>query len=82
MNTLTGKRLHSKKWVEKPIKPEVIARVEELANLKIANNDVMKEMWSEIEACYAKYKDEPSEDNVEIALDEMRRMKYNYLRMM
>jgi len=30
----------------------------------------MKEMWSEIEACFAKYKDESSEENVEIVLDE------------
>ena len=70
MNTLTGKRLHSTKWVEKPITQEVIQRVEELAKLKIANDDVMKEMWSEIEACFAKYKDESSEENVEIVLDE------------
>ena len=70
MNTLTGKRLHSTKWVEKPITQEVIQRVEELAKLKIANDDVMKEMWSEIEACYAKYKDESSEENIETALDE------------
>jgi len=56
--------------VEKPITQEVIQRVEELAKLKIANDDVMKEMWSEIEACYAKYKDESSEESVETALDE------------
>ena len=70
MNTLTGRRLHSKKWVEKPITQEVIQRVEELAKLKIANHDAMIEMWSEIEACYAKYKDESGEENVETALDE------------
>ena len=70
MNTLTGRRLHSKKWVEKPITQEVIQRVEELAKLKIANHDVMIEMWNEIETCYAKYKDESSEENVETALDE------------
>ena len=56
--------------MEKPITQEVIQRVEELAKLKIANDDVIKEMWSEIEACYAKYKDESSEENIETALDE------------
>jgi len=51
--------------VEKPITQEVIQRVEELAKLKIANGDVMKEMRSEIEACYSKYKDESSEENAQ-----------------
>ena len=56
--------------MEKPITQEVIQRVEELAKLKIAHDDVMIEMWSEIEACYAKYEDESNEENVETALDE------------
>ena len=71
MSLLTGKRLHSRKWSEKPISDEVIQQIEKLANKKIMNEEIMKELWIEIEDSYTNLSDERSDEMTEnVVLDE------------
>ena len=44
MSILTGQRLHSRWWNEKPVSDEVIAQVEKLADKNVLNEKLMEEL--------------------------------------